>query len=164
MIESQAQGLLNNFAQDLAKRGVDLKEVQKDFIETTYSQMRVQAVRDVRGALLLEKIAEKEGIEISKDSVDEEIEKMADHYQTTVEEFRKGLESLKAGNQSIENNLRTREAVEKLVENSTVTDGEWADENLKTDESAEEKSSEKRRAKKENKSEKLSVKEIVPPR
>lgn len=142
LIESQARGLLNNFAQDLAQRGVDLKEVQQDFIETTYSQMRLQAVRDVRGALLLEKIAEKEGIEITKESVDEEIEKMAEHYQTTVEEFRKNLES-QGGEFSIENNLRTREAVEKLVENSTVTDGEWADENLNPDESAEDVSSEK---------------------
>jgi len=142
LIESQARRLLNNFAQDLAQRGVDLKEVQQDFIETTYSQMRLQAVRDVRGALLLEKIAEKEGIEITKESVDEEIEKMAEHYQTTVEEFRKNLES-QGGEFSIENNLRTREAVEKLVENSTVTDGEWADENLNPDESAEDVSSEK---------------------
>ncbi len=129
LIESQAQSLLNNFAQDLAQRGVNLEEVQKDFIETTYSQMRMQAERDVCGAMLLEKIAENEKIEIDKDSVKEEIEKMAAHYQTSVEEFSKSLDE-QGGETMVENNLRTREAVEKLVEKANITEGEWVDENL----------------------------------
>jgi trigger factor len=127
LIESQAQNLLNNFAQDLAQRGVDLSKVEQDFIETTYNQMRGQAERDVRGAMLLEKIAEAEKIEIPAEEVTEEIEKMAEYYQTTVEEFRKSLDQ-QGGDAMVENNLRTRKAVEVLVENSKVTDGEWVEE------------------------------------
>jgi trigger factor len=128
LIESQAQNLLNNFAQDLAQRGVDLSKVEQDFIEMTYHQMKGQAERDVRGAMLLEKIAESENVEVSKDEVKEEIEKMAHYYQTSVEEFRNSLEQ-QGGEAMIENNLRTRKAVEVLVEKANVIDGEWIDEN-----------------------------------
>ncbi len=60
LIENQAQNLLNNFAQDLSQRGVDLSQVDQSFVESTYNQMKGQAERDVRGAVLLEKIAELE--------------------------------------------------------------------------------------------------------
>lgn len=127
LIESQAQNLLNNFAQDLAQRGVDLSKVEQDFIETTYNQMKGQAERDVRGAMLLEKIAEEENVEVSDEEVKTEIETMAQYYQTSVEEFRKSLDQ-QGGDAMIQNNLRTRKAVEALVEKANVTDGEWIDE------------------------------------
>ncbi len=128
LIESQAQTLLNNFGQDLAQRGVDLSKVDQSFIETTYNQMKGQAERDVRGAMLLEKIAEQENVEIEKDAVAGEIEKMAAQYQMPSEEVRKMLDQ-QGGEAMIENNLRTREAVEALVKKAKVTDGDWVDEN-----------------------------------
>ena len=76
--KSQAQNLLNNFAQDLSQRGVDLSKVEQDFIEMTYNQMKGQAERDVRGAMLLEKVAEKENVEIAKEDVAEEIQNDGD--------------------------------------------------------------------------------------
>lgn len=128
LIESQAQTLLNNFAQDLAQRGVDLSKVDKSFIETTYDQMKGQAERDVRGAMLLEQIADMEKVEISKETVDKEIETMAEYYQVSTDEVRKMLDE-QGGEMMIENNLRTRAAVEILVKKAKVSDGEWIDEN-----------------------------------
>ncbi|MEZ5346049.1 MAG: trigger factor [Pyrinomonadaceae bacterium] len=128
LIESQAQSLLNNFAQDLAQRGVDLSKVDQSFVETTYNQMKIQAERDVRGAMLLEQIADIEKVEIGKDKVDNEIETMAKHYQVSTDEVRKMLEE-QGGEAMIENNLRTRAAVEVLVDKAKITDGEWVNEN-----------------------------------
>jgi trigger factor len=127
LIESQAQNLLNNFAQDLAQRGVDLSKVDQSFVEMTYQQMKGQAERDVRGAILLEKIAETENVEVSAEDVREEIEKMAEYYQRSVEEFRQALEQ-QGGEAMIENNLRTRKAVEALVAKANVKEGEWIEE------------------------------------
>lgn len=157
LIESQAQNLLNNFAQDLAQRGVDLSKVDQSFIETTYNQMKGQAERDVRGAMLLEKIAEADKIEISKDEVKEEIEKMADYYRTSVEEFRKSLDQ-QGGDAMIENNLRTRKAVEALVEKAKVTDSEWIDENQSQTDTPEIESKEKKEKKSEKKPKKKTAK------
>ncbi len=127
LIESQSRNLLNNFAQDLQQRGVDLQKVEKEFIEMAYTQMRAQAERDVRGAMLLEKVAELENIDITSDEVAAEIERMAQYYRTTPEELRKSLTE-QGGEANIASNLRTRKAVEALFKNAKVSDGEWIDE------------------------------------
>ncbi len=128
MIELQARNLLNNFAQDLSQRGIDLNKVEKDFVQMAYNQMRGQAERDVRGAILLEKIAELENVEVSTDELNEEIERMADYYRTTPEEIRASLAKQQGGEENIANSLRTRKSIEALVEHAKVTDGEWIDE------------------------------------
>jgi FKBP-type peptidyl-prolyl cis-trans isomerase (trigger factor) len=89
--------------------------------------MQTQAERDVRGAMLLEKIAEAEKVEISKDEIDEEIGKLADYYRTTPDEIRSSLEN-QGGGATIENNLRTRKSIEALIAKAKVVDGEWIDE------------------------------------
>ena len=156
LIDVQARNLLNNFGQDLAQRGVDLQKVEKEFIETAYMQMREQAERDVRGAMLLEKIAEKEKAEVSGDEIAEEIERIADYYQTTAEEVRASL-TQQGGEEGIANSLRTRKAVEALRENAKVTEGEWIDETQSVAEAekrekAEAEKPEKPKAKKKAKS------------
>ncbi len=126
LIENQARNLLNNFAQDLQQRGVDPNRLQSDFVQMAFEQMRGQAERDIRGALLLEKIAELEKVEVSDAEVGEEIERMASHYRTTPEEIRKALEG-QDGDRPIRNSLRTRKSIETLVANSTVSDVEWVE-------------------------------------
>ncbi|HUR99029.1 MAG TPA: trigger factor [Pyrinomonadaceae bacterium] len=127
LIENQARNLLNNFARDLQQRGVDLNTVDNNFIEMAFHQMQTQAERDVRGAMLLERIAEAEGVSVSKEEVDEEVAKMAEYYRTTPEELRKSLES-QGGQGTIENNLRTRKSIEALIAKAKVAEGEWIDE------------------------------------
>ncbi len=127
LIENQARNLLNNFAQDLQKRGVDLNKVEGEFVQMAISQMRTQAERDVRGAMLLEKIAEAEKVEVTKEDVDDEVGKMAEYYRVTTEEILASLEK-QGGTGTIENNLRTRRSIEALVAKAKVTDGPWVDE------------------------------------
>ena len=129
LIENQARNLLNNFARDLQQRGVDLNKVDNNFIEMAFSQMQTQAERDVRGAMLLEKIANAEGVRVLKEEVEEEISKMAEYYNTSPEEVRKSLER-QGGGGTIENNLRTRKSIEALITKVKVVDGEWVDETL----------------------------------
>lgn len=129
LIENQARNLLNNFARDLQQRGVDLNKVESNFIEMAFHQMQTQAERDVRGAMLLEKIAEAERVTVSKEEVDEEIGKMAEYYRATPDELRKSLER-QGGERTIENNLRTRKSIEALIAKANVVDGEWVDESL----------------------------------
>ena len=125
LIDVQARNLLNNFGQDLAQRGVDLNKVEQDFIQMMYEQMKTQAERDVRGAMLLEKIADLENIEVSDEEVSDEIQKMADYYSTSVDEIKKSFEQNKSAETEISNNLRTRKAIEALIGSAKVTDGEW---------------------------------------
>ena len=129
LIENQARNLLNNFARDLQQRGVDLNQVDNNFVEMAYNQMRTQAERDVRGALLLDKIAEIEKVEVSPEEVDEEISKLAEYYRASPEEVRESL-AKQGGPGAIENNLKTRKSIEALVAKANVTDGPWVDESI----------------------------------
>ena len=153
LIESQARNLLNNFAQDLQQRGVDLKTVQDDFVQMAYSQMRTQAEHDVRGAMLLEKIADLEKIEVTDAELDEEIGKMAEYYRTTAEELRPMIEK-QGGIENIKSNLRTRKSIEALIENAKIVDGEWVDEKAGEPVVEEEGRTEKKKTAKKAKAEK----------
>ena len=126
LIESQARNLLNNFAQDLQQRGVDLSRVQSDFVSMAFEQMRSQAERDVRGAILLDKVAAAENVEVSDAEVEEEIGKIAAQYRTTPDEIRESLMK-QGGENTIQNNLRTRKSIEAMVAKAKVTEGKWKD-------------------------------------
>jgi trigger factor len=126
LISIQAQNLLNNFAQDSSQRGVNLNKLGDDFLKMAFQQMMPQAENDVRGALLLEKVAEIEGIQVSKDEISEEIEKMANYYRVSAEQIRDSLKN-QGGEQSIQDRIRSRKSVEVVFSNAKITDGEWID-------------------------------------
>ncbi len=129
LIENQARNLLNNFARDLQQRGVDLNTVEGNFIEMAYHQMRTQAERDVRGAMLLDKIAEAEKVAVSQEEIDEEIGKLAEYYRSTAEEVKESL-TKQGGTATIENNLKTRKSIEALIDKAKVIEGPWVDDSL----------------------------------
>jgi trigger factor len=156
LIESQARNLLNNFARDLQQRGVDLNKVEEDFLKMAYSQMRTQAERDVRGAMLLEKIGDIENVEVSDADVDAELANMANQYRTTLDDIRENLEK-NNGLDQVRNNLRTRKAIEALISKARITEGEWVDESVgepKVDKAEKPKKAAKAKAKTAAKSEK----------
>ncbi len=130
LIENQARNLLNNFAQDMQQRGVDLNQVEAQFIEMAYGNMKQQAERDVRGAMLLDKVAEMAKVEVADSEVDEEITKMAEYYRASTDEIRESLEKQGGGVDNIRNNLKTRKAIEAVMEKAKITKGEWVDESL----------------------------------
>ncbi len=130
LIDNQARTLLNNFAEEMQQRGVDVSKVDKAFIEMAYNNMRTQAERDVRGAMLLDKVGEIEKVEVTESEVDEEIGKMADYYRSSADEVRASLEKQGGGVESIRNNLMTRKAIEAVVAKAKVSEGEWVDESL----------------------------------
>jgi trigger factor len=130
LIENQARNLLNNFAQDMQQRGVDLNQVESQFIEMAYGNMRQQAVRDVQGAMLLDRVAEAEKIVVPDSEIDEEIAKLADYYKASSDEIRQSLEKQGGGIENIRNNLQTRKAIEAVISHAKVTEGEWIDETV----------------------------------
>ena len=127
LIDIQARNLLNNFANDMQRQGIDPKTIGEDFIKMAFEQMKGQATRDVRGAMLLEKVAELENVEVSGDEIAQEVEKMAVYYRVSAEEIRTSL-SEQGGESGISDRLRSRKAVEVLVDIAKITDAEWIDE------------------------------------
>jgi trigger factor len=86
-IENQVRMQLRN----LTGRGVDPRELKLDWAKLKESQQE-KALRNVRASLLLEKVAEKEGISASKDEVDREVQLIARQEKEAVPVTRARLE------------------------------------------------------------------------
>ncbi|MEO6393016.1 MAG: trigger factor [Pyrinomonadaceae bacterium] len=123
-IQHQTGQLVDNFARELAGRGIDPRGQDESFWRMVGAQMQPQAEQDVRGMLLIERIAEEEKIEVSDDEVAAEIERLAEATGQSVEQVRATL-TKNEGERSIANRLRSRKALDLVVENARVTEGEW---------------------------------------
>ncbi len=130
LIENQARNLLNNFALDMQQRGIDVNTVEPAFIEMAYNNMRTQAERDIRGAMLLDKVSQIEKVAVEESDIEEEISRMSEYYRSSAEEIRESLEKQGGGVENIRNNLKTRKAIEAVVAKAKITEGDWVDESL----------------------------------
>jgi trigger factor len=90
-VDRQIENQVRMQLSDLAGRGVDPGELKLDWVKLKEKQ-RDKAVRNVRASLLLEKIAEKEGIGATKDEVDREIQRIARQEREAVPVTRARLE------------------------------------------------------------------------
>ncbi len=133
LITAQAQDLVNNFANQMAQRGMDPRQADPKLWEMVYQKMLPQAEREVRGAMLLDKIAETENVEITPEEVEAEIQNIARYTRRPIEEVRNALAKDDAMT-GLNERLRNRRAVEIILENATITDGEWIEPSTESDE------------------------------
>jgi trigger factor len=75
-VDRQIQSLVESQLRNLASRGVDPSQLKLDWEQIKKSQ-RERAIKDVRGSLLLEKIADAENIQTTNDEVDRELQRFA---------------------------------------------------------------------------------------
>ena len=115
LLRLQAQGM--EFDAYLAATGQDR--------DTVVDELREAAVLASRADLALRGIAEAEGLEVTEADVDEELEKLAERVNQSVDEVRAALEE---GDQlpAVRSDLRKRKALDWLVENVTIVDEDGA--------------------------------------
>ncbi len=75
-VDRQIENQVKMQLRDLAGRGVDPSSIKLDWAKLKANQTE-KATRNVRASLLLEKIADKEGIAATKDEVDAELQRIA---------------------------------------------------------------------------------------
>ncbi len=95
--------------------------------EGAREELKAQAEADVRGSLLLERIADEEKIDVSAEEIEEEIQAVARSSKQPLAQVRSVL-TKDGGERSIADRLRNRKALDLLVENASVTDEEWREE------------------------------------
>ncbi len=123
LINQQTQHRLETVARQMMQRGVDPRNPDIDW-EGAREEVKGQAEEDVRTSMLLEKIAEAENIDVSDEEVEAEINAIATASRQPIEQVRAAL-TKNGGERSIAHRLRTRKALDLLVENAHVTDAEW---------------------------------------
>jgi trigger factor len=115
-VDRQIENQVRNRLRDLEARGVDPKSIQLDWDKVKESQ-KDQAARSVKVALLLEKIAEREGIYASKDELDREIAILARREREAVPVVRARLEK-EGFIPRLADHIRTEKAVQFLFDHA----------------------------------------------
>ena len=111
---------------DMIARGIDPRAEDINW-EAMRDVVRERAGDDVRGSMLLERVAEAEGLEVSDEEVEAEIQAMAEGSRQSVEQVRAAL-TKQGGERSIADRLRNRKALDLIVQHANVRDEEWRDE------------------------------------
>ncbi|MCM3869489.1 MAG: trigger factor [Pyrinomonadaceae bacterium] len=127
MVEHQTQYRLESVVRDMIGRGIDPRSQELNW-EGAREELKAQAEEDVRGSMLLERIAEEEQINITAEEIEAEIEAIAKASRQSTEQVR-GVLTKDGGERSIANRLRNRKALDVLRENARVTDAPWTEEN-----------------------------------
>jgi trigger factor len=119
MIRTEVDNLLRDFEMRLRQQGLTL-ELYTQFTgqteESLREQMKPDAEKRVRNALVLEAIAKAENLTVSDEEFEEELQRLADMYQRPVEELRT-IFSANGYLDDIRTDLLTRKSVQFLVEN-----------------------------------------------
>jgi len=126
IVDHQTNRLLESVVRDMVSKGVDPRSKEMNW-EGAREELKAQAEADVRGSLLLDRIADKEEIDVSTDEIEEEIQAIARNSKQPIAQVRSVL-TKDGGERSIADRLRNRKALDLLVENASVTDEEWREE------------------------------------
>ncbi|WP_078545279.1 trigger factor [Litchfieldia alkalitelluris] len=117
MVDTELDRMLKEFEQRLQMQGMNL-DLYFQFSGQDESALRGQMAEDaakrVRVNLTLEAIANAENLVASDEEVNAELEKMAEMYQTPVEQ----IKTMIGGAEGLKEDLKIRKAIDFLVENS----------------------------------------------
>lgn len=120
MIRDEVERMLGDFENRLKMQGMNLEmyfQFSGQDEEALKEQMKSDAEKRVLQTLVLEAVAQAEGIEASDEEVEEELSNLAKQYQREVDELRAILTA--NGNlESLKSDLVTRKTVQYLVDNS----------------------------------------------
>jgi trigger factor len=119
LVEQQAQDRVREFAYMLMRSGMPPQSVKEMDWEEQMSSARVQAVRDVRSAMVVSQIGDAEGVKVGQDEIDAEIERMAESTGEAAEQLKARLTRDEAVS-SIENRLRYQKSLDAVVRNAEI--------------------------------------------
>jgi len=126
LVEFQTRKMMESTVRDMMQRGMNPNEQQLDW-QGLHAALSGRAHEELRGSLLLERIAEAEQIEPTDEEIEQEIESIAAASRQTPEQVRASL-TKQGGERSIADRLRHRKTLDMLVENARVSDEEWREE------------------------------------
>lgn len=117
MVETQAEQLVDDFAQRLQMQGMSMDQYMQYTgadMDAMIERMKPQAVKRIQSRLVLEAVAAAEQIEIDEDEIEAEIGRMAEAYKMEVEKVKEILgESEK---ENMKDDLAIRKAIDLVTE------------------------------------------------
>lgn len=123
MIDREIERLIMDFAINLKMRGYDLKtymEASKIEPQEFKEKFREKAQTNVKSSLILEEVAKQEGITVTDEEADAEIQKYADMAKKTLDEYKKDLKPEDIS--GIKDTILTRKIFDFLISNAKITE------------------------------------------
>ncbi|WP_085523204.1 trigger factor [Tuberibacillus sp. Marseille-P3662] len=129
MIDSELDRMVQEFEQRIQSQGITM-DMYYQFAGTDKDglreQMKDDAEKRVRANLTLEAIAEAENIEVSEDEVEDELKQMSESYNIEVDQIKQMLQ-MQGGTDALKGDLKTRKAIDLLLEHSQVVEPKSSD-------------------------------------
>ncbi|MBO5572687.1 MAG: trigger factor [Clostridium sp.] len=116
MVETEARGMLEEYAQRLQNQGLNINDYLKytgQTAEKLLEQLTPDAEKRIRTRLVLEKVAETENIEVTDEVFQGQLEKMAKDYQIDLERFKTFITG--AQEEQIRGDLKIQQAIDFLM-------------------------------------------------
>jgi len=120
MVEDELDKMFQNFAQSVSQQGMDIEDYL-NYIGTDESgwkeQNRESAENRTKSNLVLEAIAEKEGIEITDEEIEEQINEIAENNDQDPEQIKAFLQ-MQGQLDSLKDGLKMQKTIDYLKENN----------------------------------------------
>jgi trigger factor len=126
LLEDRKQSLLQSYVYNLMQQGIDPNTVEIDR-DSLMQRVDEEAQKELRGTMLLDRIADSENISVDESEIDSEIEQIAASLRKSPEEVRSAL-TKQGRERSIADRLIVRKTLDFLVESAKIVDGEWIEE------------------------------------
>jgi trigger factor len=121
LVHEELRGHAEQVAGSLARRGVDVNEAAIDW-KKILEEERPNAEDAVRRTLVLDAVARQEGIEVTDQELDEQLEKIAQASHKSLAAIRAQLEKDKRI-QAFKDHLRQKKALDFMFRNATISRG-----------------------------------------
>jgi trigger factor len=118
LVERQLQIRVQRLLRDLARQGINPQRLDVDWAKIRDDQHQ-QAVRDVKGSLILDYISDKQDIDVSDDEIEAEIEKIAAETNRPKEKVREVL-SRDSGLDRLRGQIRNKKTLDLLQEKARI--------------------------------------------
>ncbi len=116
LVKAELEYLLQDYAQQLERIGI---KPNQEMLAAAAKGLEQTAIKNVRVMFVLNKIAEKEGIEVTEEEINKELEEMAKAYGATAEQMRQYLEEQGALNNVIYTILK-RKVIQHIKEKANI--------------------------------------------
>jgi trigger factor len=118
LVDRQLQIRVQRLLRDLSRQGINPQRLDVDWGKIRDDQRR-QAIRDVKGSLILDHISEKEKVPITDEEIDVEIEKIAAETNRPVEKV-KEVFSRDSGLERLRTQVRNKKTLDLLQQKARI--------------------------------------------
>jgi trigger factor len=118
LVERQLQIRVQRLLRDLGRQGINPERLDVDWGKIREDQQH-QAIRDVKGSLILEHISEKENISVSDEEIEGEIDKIAAETNRPKEKVKEVL-SRDSGLDRLRGQIRNKKTLDLLQEKARI--------------------------------------------